>query len=287
MTVIDIAIARSEELALDSGRLAIWWLGQAGFLLRCRQGAIVIDPYLSDSLAVKYRGQTFEHVRMMPVPVKPSRLTGVNWVFSSHRHTDHMDVGTLPPLLAANPGCRYFCPASAADHAATAIGIDPGMTTLLDAGDRVTLADGVEVDVLASAHEELQYDADGHSLHLGFAFNLDGTRVYHSGDCAPYDGLAERLRAFDIDVALLPVNGRDAYRTSNRIIGNFTFDEALALCGEAGIPAMVPHHFGMFDFNTLSLQELQKKIEAAHGSLDIKMPEIDRAILTGRTGCKT
>jgi len=34
-------------------------------------------------------------------------------------------------------------------------------------------------------------------------------------------------------------------------------------------------------------EELQKKMEAAHGSLDIMMPEIDRAILTGRTGCKT
>ena len=39
----------------------ISWLGQAGFLIRWREFRLVIDPYLSDSLATKYRGTRFPH----------------------------------------------------------------------------------------------------------------------------------------------------------------------------------------------------------------------------------
>jgi L-ascorbate 6-phosphate lactonase len=30
-----------------TGSLAIWWLGQSGFLLKSRQGTLLVDPYLS------------------------------------------------------------------------------------------------------------------------------------------------------------------------------------------------------------------------------------------------
>ncbi len=283
MTVVDVTIANWRTLDLESGQVAMWWLGQAGFLLSCRQGAIVIDPYLSDSLSEKYRGGLFEHMRMMPIPVAPSQLTGIDWIFSSHRHTDHMDVGTLPPLMAVNPGCRFFCPAAAADHAESSLGMAADTTTALTAGDRVELADSVSVDVIASAHEELQFDDRGNSIHLGFVFTIDGTRIYHSGDCTPYDGLLEKLKRFEIDVALPPVNGRDEYRTSNGIIGNFTLDEAVDLCHRADIPAMVPHHFGMFDFNTIDPQELSEKVKATTNGPAIVVPEVDKAIVTRRS----
>jgi hypothetical protein len=35
---------------------ALYWLGQAGFLVRTPRYTFLIDPYLSDSLAMKYRG---------------------------------------------------------------------------------------------------------------------------------------------------------------------------------------------------------------------------------------
>ena len=36
-----------------------WWLGQAGFAIRHSRGTLLVDPYLSDSLAVKYAGSRF------------------------------------------------------------------------------------------------------------------------------------------------------------------------------------------------------------------------------------
>jgi L-ascorbate metabolism protein UlaG (beta-lactamase superfamily) len=91
-------------------------------------------------------------------------------------------------------------------------------------------------------------------------------RIAHSGDTIPYPGLADRLRAFAADVLLLPVNGRDAGRRDARIPGNLTLDEAIALGADAGAPYLVPHHFGMFAFNTLDPATIDA---AAAGSRDL------------------
>ena len=45
------------------------WLGQAGFLLSVDSDHLLVDPYLSDSLARKYAGTVFPHIRLRPVPV--------------------------------------------------------------------------------------------------------------------------------------------------------------------------------------------------------------------------
>ncbi len=55
---------------------------------------------------------------------------------------------------------------------------------------------------------------------------------------------------------MLPVNGRDAERTANRIAGNLTLNEALQLCTVTGVPTLIPHHFGLFAFNTAHLAEV-------------------------------
>ena len=36
------------------GDLSIWWLGQSGFLVQWQGRHLLFDPYLSDSLTVKY-----------------------------------------------------------------------------------------------------------------------------------------------------------------------------------------------------------------------------------------
>ena len=38
------------------GTLAVWWLGQSGFLIKSRSGMIVVDPYISEHLTQKYAG---------------------------------------------------------------------------------------------------------------------------------------------------------------------------------------------------------------------------------------
>ena len=75
--------------------------------------------------------------------------------------------------------------------------------------------------------------------------------IYHSGDCVPYDDLLERLRPFDITVALLPINGSDPKRG---VSGNFNIEQAVQLADAIGAEWIVPTHYDMFTFNTVDVQ---------------------------------
>src|SRR5208283_2399554 len=150
---------------------------------------------------------------------------------------------------AANPRCLFVVP-RAESARAIEIGLPACRLLTVDAGERIQTP-VVEGFAIASAHETLEVDSEGAHRFLGYVVGLGGLRLYHSGDCIPYDGLAESVARLKPDVALLPVNGRDAERRSHGVPGNFHADEAARLCREAGIPLMVGHHFGLFDFNTV------------------------------------
>ncbi|MFZ5830569.1 MAG: MBL fold metallo-hydrolase, partial [Planctomycetota bacterium] len=139
-------------------------------------------------------------------------------------------------------------------------------------GERAVVAPGVSVYAVASAHEELRTDTEGNHHFLGYVIETDAGVLYHSGDCAPYPGLVAALKGRGIDLALVPVNGRDEHRRSHGILGNFTFSEAVDLCLDAGIPSMITCHFGMFDFNTVDESTLDREIAEASGSLQCARP---------------
>lgn len=50
---------------------------------------------------------------------------------------------------------------------------------------------------------------------------------------------------------MLPVNGRRKDLTEKNIVGNFSLAEAINLCLQARVPAMIAQHFGLFAFNTI------------------------------------
>lgn len=227
---------------------SLFWLGQAGFLLRLEDRVVLIDPYLSDSLAEKYRGQRFEHKRMMPSPIVPSELPRCDLVLCTHRHSDHMDPGTLPVLSRDHPDCRFVVPAAELKSAKT-LGLCDDRLVPAVAGMTLRLL-GIDIMPVSAAHERLETDDAGQDRFLGYKLAERSTKLYHSGDCIPYEGLGHRLRELRIRLALLPVNGRDSERAGVGVPGNFTLDEAVSLCREVEIPTMIAHHWGMFDFNS-------------------------------------
>lgn len=250
----------------------IWWLGQAGFAIEHAGHRVLIDPYLSDTLAAKYAGKTFPHTRLQPIPVDPMQLRGIDAVLHSHAHTDHLDPATIAGVLSKNS--PVFLAPRAKREVALARNIPSELLNAVTAGDSVHVAPGISVTVVAAAHEQLEFNGQGDSVFLGYILDVAGLRIYHSGDCVPFEGQAELLRDYSVDLALLPINGRDNYRLKNGVPGNFTVAEVISLCVEANIPAVVGHHFGLFDFNTIDPDEAANEFEARAGKLQWTIPRL-------------
>ena len=233
--------------------LRVWWLGQSGFLVRCGGHFALLDPYLSDSLTVKYAATDKPHVRITERVIAPERLTGIEVITSSHNHTDHLDAETLRPLLAANPQARLVVPEANRAFVANRLGISISGPLGLDDGASATVG-AFTFHGIAAAHHELARDAAGRHQFLGCVIRCGRWTIYHSGDTLLYDGLVEKLRAFaPIDLALLPINGNKLER---RVAGNLDGREAAQLAHVIGARCVVPCHYEMFAFNTADPREL-------------------------------
>jgi len=279
---IDVATQLREPCPPDAG-VRIWWLGQAGFCIRGAGLNVLIDPYLSDYLARKYRGREFDHVRMMATPLRPDEVTAVDYILCTHRHGDHMDPEALPVIMAACSRCRLIGPAAEKESIDDVISSRQQVIFVND-GDAVLLAPGNQIEVIASAHEQLARNEQGEHHFLGYILQLGGLRIYHCGDCVPYPGLIESLRRHCIHVALLPVNGRDSYRASRGVPGNFTLDEAVEVLCKSDIPLMICHHFGMFRFNTVPESRLHERIQELNFSNRAVVPKLGVGYAIHRKG---
>jgi L-ascorbate metabolism protein UlaG (beta-lactamase superfamily) len=232
-------------------RLNLWWLGQSSFLLQWQGHYLLLDPYLSDTLTEKYRNTDKPHVRMTERVIPPERLDFIEAVTSSHNHTDHLDAGTLLPLLEANPALTIVVPAANIRFAADRLGVRAERLTPIRAdGDPLTIGP-FRLHAIPSAHESLETDENSDHKFVGYVIEVGGKTIYHSGDCCIYDGLVERLKRWLIDLALLPINGRDPARG---VAGNFTAEEAAQLGKAIDVGSIIPCHYEMFEFNTVSSQ---------------------------------
>jgi L-ascorbate 6-phosphate lactonase len=239
-------IAEIAETVPPSGSLVVWWLGQSGFLIKSPHGLLAVDLYLSEHLTKKYETTSRPHVRMTRAPVRGGDLQKIDLILASHKHSDHLDPGTILDLLAASPDALLVLPESIIEYAEQ-LGLSRNRLLGVDAGDTLERA-GFRVHAIPSGHEGLDTDENGRHLYLGFVIEAEGRRLYHSGDTVAYPGLIERLGSDPFDVFFLPINGRDPARG---VPGNMTAAEAVDLAIEVRPRFVVPHHYNMFTFNTV------------------------------------
>jgi L-ascorbate metabolism protein UlaG (beta-lactamase superfamily) len=187
-----------------------------------------------------------------------------------------MDAETLTSVARASR-CRVIVPAAWRARA-IGFGIDPSRIVGVDDGDDLEPLPGLRVRPVLAAHEELRRDDAGHSLFLGYVVTIDGVTIYHSGDCVPFGGQIEMLSGLGVDVALLPVNGRDAERLAHGVPGNFLPAEAVRLAGQIGADVLVGHHFGLFAFNTVDERLLSDAVAGMPDSTSWVRPEVGRRV---------
>lgn len=253
----DQFLADVERAREQADTLHLWWLGQSGFLVHWNQRFLLLDPYLSDSLTQKYASTDKPHVRMTERVVSPETLNFIDVVTSSHNHTDHLDAETLLPLREVNPALQMIIPEANREFVAERLKTDAGWPLGCDDGTALELWDFTITGVPA-AHESVERDETGRCKYLGYVVRVGPWTVYHSGDTVLYEGMAERLRPFGVDIALLPINGAKLER---RVAGNLSGRESANLGKAIGAKLVIPCHYEMFEFNTATVDEFVEEAD--------------------------
>lgn len=94
---------------LRKNEIAIFWLGQAGFIIKdYDENIVVIDPYLTDC-GERIRG----FKRLTPKLLSPGELEPDIYI-TTHIHFDHFDFDAVP-IVSSCPWTKFFGPQTCVD----------------------------------------------------------------------------------------------------------------------------------------------------------------------------
>ena len=257
-------IARIEQLVVPPGQLALWSLGQSGFVIKGGSTIAYIDPYLSDS------GAVIGAPRRFPIPIDPAKVQHADVVFATHEHLDHADGPTLGPLMAASPQAKLITSPQGREIALQA-DIAFERVIVPRVGERADLA-GLAYTAIPAAHGAsaltgpryvYEEDGEGHARWMGFLISCNGVTLYHAGDTVLIPEMFTALKDQEIDIAVLPINGRDFFREQKEIVGNLWPGEAVELAVALEAKMLIGCHNDLFDGNRVNpgmlFDELDKR----------------------------
>ena len=150
-----------------------------------------------------------------------------------------------------NPDLTVLVSRANVDFAANRLQVSPARLTTIRVDNELSKVGPFTFQAIPSAHEILEMDQNGDYKCIGLIVQVANQTIYHSGDAVPYEGLVERLQEWHIDLAILPINGRDPARG---VPGNFNAEEAASLGKAIQARLVIPCHYEMFEFNSVSPQ---------------------------------
>lgn len=252
---------------IGNGQVELVWWGQSGFALGFPSAKVLIDPFLSP-----------HPERLVPPFREPREVHGFDIIACTHEHIDHMDLDALPLIAQASPDTHIVVP-----EPCVAMVVDSGVADERVIGVRpegpIDLC-GLTFHAVRACHGVHPADAygfgedpaTGAARFLGYVIEGGEVTVYHSGDTIDYPGLAELLRDLQVDLALLPINGRDAEREAADIVGNLDAAEAADLAARSAASVVVPMHYDMFAANPGFPEQLVAAVRQRHPGLAVVVP---------------
>ncbi|MBQ7859958.1 MAG: MBL fold metallo-hydrolase [Faecalibacterium sp.] len=201
--------------------MKITWLGQAGLLLESKGVRVIIDPYLSDSVAAVNPN----NYRRVPVDERFLQIRP-DVIVCTHNHLDHTDPETLRHYLDRDGGITVLAP-QAAWQMVRQFGHDHNYVQF----NRHTRWTHRHIRFTAVKAEH----SDPHPI--GVLVEVDGKVLYITGDTLYNTDIFADLPA-RIDAVFLPVNGAG---------NNMNMADAKAFCEHIAPGRAVPLHCGLFD----------------------------------------
>jgi len=241
-------LARSiQNLTVEPGHLAVFWLGGAGFAFKTAGGKIVyVDPYLSDALDRFY---SWKRLPTSPIPFPPGEVVA-DLVLVTHAHEDHLDPDAIPDIAKASRA--VFAGPTMCVEAMRQWEIPTGRVVEINRGESQTIA-GIPVSAVL-AHHVSPAGAQTPDA-VGYVLDLDGVVVYHTGDSLYHPDL-QAVKARHPDILLVCINGR---------YGNMNPEEAARLTHEVEPAVVVPMHWGLVTENTAEPADFVKALADTGG----------------------
>ena len=203
--------------------MKLYWLGQAGFYLAADHGtAIMIDPYMSDSL-LQDRGEKYHR----EVPINEEFLKAkVDVMVITHAHADHMDFATLDQVFAVNHGVAVMAPRNVLSQLRARYG---------EAENYMLFEPGVEITMNAILFRA-SYACHSDECPIGVIIEGEGKVLCHTGDTMFHTRLKTELPV-EADLLMLPING---------VGNNMNAADAARLTRSLRPRLVMPMHWDMF-----------------------------------------
>lgn len=213
--------------ALAPADAALWWLGQAGYVVRAGRLTVAVDPYLSDSAAAGAP----EFTRLYPPPISPGDLR-VDVYCVTHDHLDHLDPDTIR-AYPAKADTWFVAPAQAAGRLPE-LGVPPARIVRVGVGE-TWRTDGLEVrGVFTRPTGPDVPDTTGYLLRFA-----NGRTVYHTSDTM-FDPAVLAAAPREPDVMLVPINGK---------WGNTGPETAVEFAAAVRPRFVLPNHYDLMALN--------------------------------------
>jgi L-ascorbate 6-phosphate lactonase len=215
-------ITNLNETKIENGQVGVFFLGQAGFLLKThKEKLIAIDPYFSNCCE-----RFFGFKRLMPYILDAEELY-LDYLIISHGHYDHFDPDSVPTLM--KNGKTELIGALDTQIECEKININKNVTYIA-AGD-IIKREEIIVRGMPCDHGELAPDA------LGLLIEIEDKKIYYMGDTSYRPDLLNNPLLKNIDLLILPINGA---------FGNLNEEEAAKTINILKPQISVPCHFWNF-----------------------------------------
>ncbi len=215
-----------DEIRSHRSGLALWWVGNAGWLVKSGDLLVGIDLDLDSS------------ERVLPPPISAEELAGeIDVAFATHHHGDHFNATTLAKI-AAKPRCTFVLPRTCLAGAAAA-GI---------ARDKVVVPEplvpfeikGVSVRPLHAIHGNQMFTVltrepdfvESIAHNCGYLMKIAGRTLFWPGDSVLTE---EHLALRDVNVLFI-----------SPTVHNMYLDRSAILINTIQPDLIIPQHFGTY-----------------------------------------
>lgn len=206
------------------GEVGIFWLGQAGFLLKnSRNEVLAVDPYLSNAV------ERICGLKRLMMPVMEAVELNPDILVITHHDEDHLDLDIIPDMMERNPQIKLFAPKTAIDMCMKAH-ISKAQLVPFDEGEKQTWG-GFEIEAVFADHGDHAPDA------IGIMVRTEGRLLYFSGDTSYQCERMKYAASQDVDILVVPINGE---------YGNMNSCEAVDLVNLVKPKLTIPSHFWTF-----------------------------------------